>query len=512
MDAGTSVITQTILLIIVVVFTAIYFFFKKNYNYWKNRGIHYEEPFLIFGNLSYVMRKSSWQMFKDWGKRNSSDYYGIFLGWKPALIIQSPEYAKMILVKDHHHFLDRYLYSSYDSDPLGSLNVFSVKSPLWKNIRQELTPMFTSNRLKVLTELMNVNAKHLVNKIQRDYIDKREPVNLKELFSMYASDTVGYTVFGIHVSALNDPSSPLWYITKHMVKWTFSRGFEFTMIFFLPFIARTLRLTLFSQPATEYVQKLFWGTVKERQSNGKTSDKDLVNHLLRLKEDLKLPAEAGSQLAEDMMLAQAAVFIFGSVETSSTTLSYCLQELAHHPEEQEKLYEEIDKKVKESGNDVLNYTDLMELKYLSACILETLRKYPPVPHIDRACHTDYQLNNDVLIEKGTPVFVNVVHIHYNEEYYPEPEKWRPERMLNMADNDNRDFTFLPFGEGPRFCIGKRYGLMQIRAAMVQMVQKYKFEPAVGEPYQIDSDPYSVLLSPKSGGRVTFVPRSNEKNV
>lgn len=83
-----------------------------------------------------------------------------------------------------------------------------------------------------------------------------------------------------------------------------------------------------------------------------------------------------------------------------------------------------------------------------------MRKYPPVPYLDRMCNKTYKLNDEVTIEKGVPVFVNVVAVHYDERHYPEPEEWRPERPCAVNDNDNLNYTFIPFGEGPRFCIGE----------------------------------------------------------
>lgn len=83
-----------------------------------------------------------------------------------------------------------------------------------------------------------------------------------------------------------------------------------------------------------------------------------------------------------------------------------------------------------------------------------MRKYPPFAHLDRICNQDYKLNENVTIEKGTPVFINVLAIQHDKKVYPKPEKWWPERMEGSSDNDNLNFTFLPFGEGPRFCIGK----------------------------------------------------------
>lgn len=82
-----------------------------------------------------------------------------------------------------------------------------------------------------------------------------------------------------------------------------------------------------------------------------------------------------------------------------------------------------------------------------------MRKYPPVAYLDRICNKRYMLTEDVIIEKGTPLFVNVLAIHYDESNFSEPYKWKPERFTAASDSDNVNFTFMPFGEGPRFCIG-----------------------------------------------------------
>ncbi|XP_026725872.1 cytochrome P450 6k1-like [Trichoplusia ni] len=500
-----TAITQSLLAVIIICLTAFYFFSKHRYGYWKKRGVpQVEEPVLFLGNLSFLMRKSFFDAVYDWTKKYKDEYFGMYFGWTPALIVNNSELAKHVLVKDYDSFQNRFSYSGLDDDPLGSLNLFSVKNPIWTQMRNEISPMFTSARLKGFANLMNSNSAELVRKVQTDFIDNNEPVDFKKLFLMYTSDTVAYTVFGIRVSALKEGMSPLWYITCNMLKWSFWRGLEFTMIFFMPVIAAIFKFKFFSKEATEYVKKLFWDVVNERKKTGLTNDTDLVNLLLKLKDNLKLPAESGTELADNLMLAQAAVFILGSIETSSTTLSYCIHELSHHPEQQEKLYQEVSKALKESGKDILDYNELLELKYLTACIHETLRKYPPVQLLDRACNNTFKWK-DLTIESGTPVYVNILGIHYDEEKYPQPDEWRPERFINSSDNDNHDFSFLPFGEGPRFCIGKRYGMTQIRCALAQLITKYRFES--DSEYKVVSDPYSVLLTPKYDTKTKIFARS-----
>lgn len=122
-----GLIIQVILVFLVSSLGIFYLFSRSNYGYWKKRGVPYEEPSFIFGNVSFLMRRSFWDVFYDLSEKYKCDYFGIFLSWKPTLILNSKELAKKILVKDSESFQDRYSYSGVNDDPLGSLNLFSIK-------------------------------------------------------------------------------------------------------------------------------------------------------------------------------------------------------------------------------------------------------------------------------------------------------------------------------------------------------------------------------------------------
>jgi len=88
-------------------------------------------------------------------------------------------------------------------------------------------------------------------------------------------------------------------------------------------------------------------------------------------------------------------------------------------------------------------------------IAETLRKYPPVPFLTRECTKRYTIpGTSVTLEKGMPVVIPVLGIHKDPKYYPNPEKFDPDRFRVEAKSKRHHFTYLPFGEGPRVCIGK----------------------------------------------------------
>jgi cytochrome P450 family 6 len=123
----------------------------------------------------------------------------------------------------------------------------------------------------------------------------------------------------------------------------------------------------------------------------------------------------------------------------------------------------------------ITYDSVQEMKYLNQVLDETLRKYPPVPFITRDCVEDYKVpDQDIIIEKGTRVVVSIFGIHYDEEYYPNPETFDPERFNEENSRSRHQYAHIPFGEGPRICIGLRFGMMQSKVGLTSLLRKYNF--------------------------------------
>lgn len=128
--------------------------------------------------------------------------------------------------------------------------------------------------------------------------------------------------------------------------------------------------------------------------------------------------------------------------------------------------------------------------------------YPVLPLLNRTCLSDYRIpGTRNVIEKGTEIFIPVIALQHDAKYYPEPHKFKPERFSeeNSAGKNQVDRPYLPFGDGPRNCIGMRMGKMQTKVGLILMLQKFTFEM---EPAKINeafiSNPKSFLLSPIGG--------------
>lgn len=133
---------------------------------------------------------------------------------------------------------------------------------------------------------------------------------------------------------------------------------------------------------------------------------------------------------------------------------------------------------------------------------ETLRKYPPVTIITRQCTENYNIpDTDVVIAKGTPIFIPVFGLHRDERYYPDPTRYDPDRFSveNSAGKTFLDRPYMPFGSGQRICMGLRLGKLQVKIGLITMLQRYNF--ALGAKFlekELELCPRTFVTTPKSG--------------
>ncbi|KAL6424953.1 hypothetical protein ACFW04_009350 [Cataglyphis niger] len=223
----------------------------------------------------------------------------------------------------------------------------------------------------------------------------------------------------------------------------------------MPTLARLAGLTIFGKQTDEFLRKVFWETIVQREKSGEKRN-DLIDILIELKrnhgedDDIKEFKFNG-----DDLLAQAAIFFAAGFETSATTIAFALYKLALHPEIQNKLRKEIlQALVKFDGK--ITYEMIMSLPYLDMVFFETLRMYPPAEYLQRTTTKTYNVpNSKLVIEKGTPIFISVRGLHYEPKYFPDPDKFDPERFSEENKRDRSRYVYLPFGLGPRACIGEK---------------------------------------------------------
>jgi cytochrome P450 len=183
-------------------------------------------------------------------------------------------------------------------------------------------------------------------------------------------------------------------------------------------------------------------------------------------------------------------------ETSSNTLSWILYLLSSRPECLERLRQEFDSVL---GERPLSYSDVPKFEFASQVIQEALRLYPAFWMVDREALSDDRAG-DVAIPKGSTVVVFIYGAHHSLQFWENPESFDAERFAKTNEKPHAPFTYLPFGAGPRGCIGGNYATLQILMILSVVLRKYDFQLVPGQTIEPRA---MVILRPKHGIRMIF---------
>jgi cytochrome P450 family 6 len=188
-----------------LILACIYLVIKYFYSYWERKGFPNIKPIIPFGSLRPLVQKkrSFGTAIYDLYTGTKEPFIGIYLFFRPALLIRDADLIKNVLVKDFNSFHDRGIYINEEKDPM-SASLFALPGQKWKHMRNQLTPTFTSGKLKnMMPTIMDVG------KILQDYMapfaEKNEVVEMKDLMSRYVIDIIVSVIFGCEVNTIKNP-------------------------------------------------------------------------------------------------------------------------------------------------------------------------------------------------------------------------------------------------------------------------------------------------------------------
>ena len=217
---------------------------------------------------------------------------------------------------------------------------------------------------------------------------------------------------------------------------------------------------------------------------------------LKAEKNFLFSKNTDKKLTVNEMIAQAIIFFVAGYDTTATTLTWCCYELALNPESQERLYGEI-KSAMDSDGD-FDYDRIAKLEYLDSVVCETLRMHNPATRLNRICLEDCKLTGtDIVVEKGLAIDISVHAIHHSEEYFTNPHKFDPERFMPENRHKIKPYTYLPFGAGPRGCIGMRFALMETKIALAYVISQFKLSKSPQTPVPPRTVSSLFLNSPKT---------------
>nr|WDY85979.1 cytochrome P450 6HW28 [Pagiophloeus tsushimanus] len=468
--------------VLIGLITLIYLYSKWKHSYWKRKGVPQLQPEFFYGDARGMMKgeMSMAETFLDIYKKfraAGAKYGGAYAVFGPSFVPIAPEVIKDVMQKNFECFTAHF---PMNPTSIFTRGLFHLKGDSWRQTRKQLTPTFTSGKMKMMFDTMLEKTTGL-GTLAGEFAQSGEPVNVKEVLERFTSDVVGSCGFGIDCNSLNDPNSEFLKYGR-MIFDPPSKKENYWGLFLRALGIRGMRRA--HTEVENFFKKIVGQTIDFREKND-IYRKDFMHLMIQLKnrgevtDDGQIFSKNGklvnaTTFDEDNITAQCLLFYIAGFETSATTMTFALLELAQHQEIQEKVRQEA-KDVLKKHNGKMTYEAMMELVYTEMVIEETLRKYPPVAAIPRVCTRNYTIpGTDIVIEKGTMTHIPAWGLHKDSEYFPDPEKFDPERFNEENKKNIKDFTYIPFGEGPRMCLGLRFGMMQSKVGLVSLVSNYNF--------------------------------------
>uniref|UniRef100_A0A3Q2QAZ5 Thromboxane-A synthase n=1 Tax=Fundulus heteroclitus TaxID=8078 RepID=A0A3Q2QAZ5_FUNHE len=496
-------------------------------------GINHPKPVPFFGNIFYF-REGFFQPISELIKTHGR-VCGYYLGRRPVVVVADPDMLRSVMVRDFGSFPNRMQFK-FATKPMTDC-LLMLRNERWKRVRSILTPSFSAAKMKEMVPLINTAADALMKNL-KVHADSGEAFDIHRCFGCFTMDVIASVAFGTQVDSQNDPDDP--FVRHAQMFFSFS-FFRPLMLFFIAFpnimapVARFipnkrrdqmngffiniiqkiikqreeqppnqrrrdfLQLMLDARTGRESVSLEHFDTAKHsdepdhRRQQTQPSSLDQENDSPHTQESpVRRPQK--KMMTEDEIVGQAFVFLLAGYETSSNTLAFTCYLLALNPQCQRRVQEEVDDFF--TRHESPDYSNVQELKYLDMVVCEALRLYPPGFRFAREIDHDCVVNGQFL-PKGATLEIPAGFLHYDPDHWPEPDKFIPERFTAEAKESRHPFVYLPFGAGPRNCVGMRLAQLEIRMALVHLFQRFSIQ-ACSEtkvPLELKS---SSTLGPKDG--------------
>lgn len=446
--------------------------YRKKFNYFKDRGIPYLKGYPIVGSMGRVFLKMESIfsfMLRSCEEHKSMPLFGLFGMSGPTYMIQDLEMIKQITTTHAENFINRpdSFSSEHEADSILTKSLLGLRDDKWKKMRSVVSPSFTSSKMKILYELVKETTEDLVSYLKENLKnDGVIEIEARDIAAKAAANAITTSALGLKIDSLRDKDNTVF---KSAMKLAIS-GFNFNnlLIMLLPKLAKYLDLSLFDKTSSTLFKNLINDAVAEREQKN-IYRPDVIQLLMKEKD----------KITNTELTAQAFVFILGGLEPVSQGLQHSFYELAINEDCQEKLYQEIQQMRAKLAGKPITFEDLNEMEYLEAFFNEVLRKKLSL-FLERKCNADTILTDSNgqkhKIEAGTTVMIPSHVIHHTQKYYPNPERFDPDRFLGEKKKEY-GIANLPFGNGQRNCIGMRFAQMETKLVLYSILSEFIVQPS-----------------------------------
>jgi cytochrome P450 len=407
-------------------------------------------------------------------------YYFYVGGLKRLLITTEPGLIRHVLQQAHRRYEKSELQTEMVAAYVGRGLITNTGAD-WRRQRRLIQPGFHRERLANLHRLMqgvvSQRADALTNQLQAgDNLDIY-PHCLDIAFRI-----IGRTIYSdeVHDDQLDELSDSIGKVQGYLIK-------ELR----LPFLAWWFRLSgqyERHQQLARSMLDLQREQIRARQANPQPPQ-DLLQMLLDSRYE-----DTGEGMNEQQLVEEVIILFLAGHETSANALAWTFHLLSHHPESMERLRAELDRVCPGRPPTM---QECRELTYLTQVLEESMRLYPPAWITDRKALVDDQYE-DYPLPKDTIVSPFIYGLHHDPEFWPDPQRFDPDRFSAPAKQHRPPYTYLPFGGGPRLCIGNNFAMLEMQLVLAEYVRRFDFQPLMPLDAPVEA---LVTLRPRQGVRL-----------
>ncbi|MBX3495171.1 MAG: cytochrome P450 [Parvibaculum sp.] len=374
-----------------------------------------------------------------WYEVNSCPFrVGIARGGR-GLVVNDPEAIRRILVSDTEHFPKDDNQLAILKPLLGN-GLLTAGGATWRRNRKLAAPIFQHSSVRDFAPLFVDAAERSARRV----IEHRETFRIDREMTTLTLEIIGESVLGSNLERDIDAIS-------HTV--TSTLGLFPAMFLASAFLPAALRDRAIEAVVTPGRRKLdIFARRIISQARNNSGGPTLLSRLMAASE-----SEDGHAMTLDQVRDEVATFLLAGHETTATTMTWVWYLLTLHPEWQNRLYEEV---YGVTGGRPLTIDDVPALKCTRAVIDEALRLYPPVANLMRRSARTVALTPEIEVRKGESVLISPWLLHRHRAYWRDPDRFDPLRFLHEDSARRQRNIYMPFGGGPRICIGASFALLE----------------------------------------------------
>ena len=389
--------------------------------------------------------------------------------FREFVVTRDPQFFRQVLVTNNKNYKKG--SSSEMLRPVLGNGLLTSDGDFWLRQRRLVQPAFHRERLQELFKTMGQITFDFLGELEA--FRGKEAVDIDAKMMSVTADIALKTLFG---NITNEDKTKIYKQINRSQKYMVTRV---RRPYRIPLMAINGETRQFNRDLA-YFDKMVIEFIENRRSSG-----EVRNDLLQLLFD-STDEDTGVQMNNQQIRDEAITMFAAGHETSATGLSWLLLELSKHPKIVAKIRQEA-----EIFEDVPNYGQIMQMPYTRQVVEEGLRLYPPAWTMTRSTISDDVIDN-FQVKRGSSLFMSVFNLHRNPNIWANPTLFNPENFSPENVKARPKFNYLPFGAGPRICIGQQFALMEMQLLLAALIKRFTFEAMPSHP--VSMHPQIVLKS------------------